>query len=236
MKSLTRYNSARRTSPYSRILKNLQEEKNKKDKSESKLSRILNINRNFNNISISINHNIQILANKDKNIINNYLDKNNARHEICSKSLKSEFNNKGKINSKEIIEYNSKKKYNEKNNLKINANESIENKKMIYKNLSLTNTIGKKYINNRISKNEMLKRRILAINEINKTDTSFNKKLKNSKSYYNINRNECLNGKQRKIIFVKNEEKFPLFMRIPEKLNLSNNIHYQSPLFKNKNF
>ena len=239
MKSLTRNNAARRTSPYYRIFKNLQEERNKKAKSENKSSRNLNINQNFNNISISINHNIQILASKDKNIIKNYSDKNNARHEICSKKLKSKFNNKGKINSKEIIKFNSEKKSNEKNNLKGNVTERrIVNKKNFNKKFSPINIINKEYINNRISKYVMLKNRIKGINLKNIADTRLNKKLENNKSYNNINRNEyeCLKGKHRKIIVVRNEEQYLLFERISEKLNLSNNIHYQSQLFKNKNF
>ena len=229
-KNLTRNNSTRKTSPYYRILKKFQEEGNKKDKSEFKSSRNLNINQNFNNISISINHNIQILANTNKKIINNYIDKNYAKHEICSEELKSKFNNKGKINSKEIIKFYSEKKSNEKNNFKIKVNERNNNK--IF---SPTNSINKKYINNKISKNEMFENRIRAINKKNKVDTSLNKKLKNSKSYYNINKNECLKGKHKKIISGRNEEQLS-FKRISEKLNLSNHIHHQSQLFKNKNF
>ena len=71
MKSLTRNNATRRTSPYCRILNNLQEQRDKKATSENKICRNLSINKNFNNISISINHNIQILSSKDQHIMNN---------------------------------------------------------------------------------------------------------------------------------------------------------------------
>ena len=66
MKNIPRYNSKRRESPYSRILKNLQEKINKKAKSKLKSSKNLNINQNFTNIPISINYNIQISSTKIK--------------------------------------------------------------------------------------------------------------------------------------------------------------------------
>ena len=202
MKNIPRYNSKRRESPYSRILQNLQEKINKKAKSELKSSKNLNINQNFTNIPISINYNIQISSDKDKNIIyNNYLAKNNTWNKIPSKELKSELKNKGKIRTKEIKEYNSKK-----NNFTINVNESnIENKKIPDKSILLTNYISKKYTPNGISSQEMLKRRIREINKNNKTNTSSRNNIKAYTSYYNINRKECLKGRQNKIIYIRNK-------------------------------
>ena len=136
----------------------------------------------------------------------------------------------------ENIKFNYKKKYNLKKNLTINVNEgNKKSKKTFNKHLLSTDLINKEYINNSTPKQEMLKNRIRAINNKNTIDTGFINKIEKSISNYNINRSECLRGKQRKILSL-NKVQFPSFMRVPEELYLPNNIHYKSQLFKIKKY
>ena len=237
-KILPRNNSMRRSSPQYRILKNMREERIKRTKSETMTDENLKTNQNFNDISLSKKHNIQTSIKKDKYIKYNNLNLNNISHEKCLNNLKSVFNLKNKDNNylKEIPKYKYIKKiiFNRKNNLQINSNENSTKNKRIINNKSLLLNNDENIYNN-LSKKEKIKNRIKTMFKMNESNANFNNKRQKIPACPSINRIRFFKEKPVKSIIYKNALPFPLHMRLKEELNLSNNIHYKSPLLRNNN-
>ena len=236
-KILPRNNSMRRSSPQYRILKNMQEERIKRTKSETLTDENSKTNQNFNDMSLSKKHNIPTSIKKDKYLKYNNININNINDETCLNNLKSVFNQKNKDNNylKEIpkLKYIKKIICNKKNNLQINSNESFTTKKRILnKSLLLNNNEN---INNNLFKKAIIKNRIKTIFKMNKSNASFNNKRQKIPAYPNIRGIRYLKEKPVKNILYKNTLSFPLLMRMKEELNLSNNIHYKSPLLRINN-